>query len=74
MKTKTTTTCFTFDEKAQDFKFNFGRYKGRWLAQVAKENPGYLHWMYFKGDFSPIDCKIIEEVCEELDIDLEVKQ
>lgn len=71
MKTKTTTLCFIYDEKAGDFKFNFGKYKGGWLGSVAKENPSYLNWMYVKGDFSPIDCQIIEEVCEELDIDLE---
>ena len=71
MKTKTTTACFVYNEKAGDYRFNFGKYKGKWLAQVAKEKPGYLRWMYFDADFGRIDCQIIEEVCEELDIDLE---
>ena len=68
MKTKTTTDCFMYDEKAGDFKFTFGKYNGQWLGNVAKENPGYLRWMYFDADFSPIDCQIILEVCAELDI------
>lgn len=71
MKTKTSTTYFSYDEKAGDFKFTFGKYNGQWLGNVAKENPGYLRWMYFKGDFGALNEQIIEEVCEELDIDLE---
>lgn len=74
MKTKTTTSCFIYDEKAGDFKFAFGKYTGQWLGNVAKENPGYLRWMYFVGDFGQLNNMIIEEVCEELDIDLEVKE
>ena len=75
MKTKTTTAWFTWDEKAGDYRFNFGKHGGDWLGIVAHQDPGYLRWMYFKADFGAIDCQIIEEVCKELDIDLgEVKE
>ena len=68
---KTTTSSFEYDEQAGDFKFKFGKHEGEWLGQVAKKDPGYLSWMCFRAYFSPIDKQIIEEVCEELDIELE---
>lgn len=32
------------------FTFPFGKYKGRTIAQVAEENPGYLDWFIGKTD------------------------
>lgn len=31
-------------EKVQGETFRFGKYKGRLLADVAEEDPGYLRW------------------------------
>lgn len=55
--------CYKVDEDAVDsegkFKwsqgeamFNFGKYKGRSLREIAADYPDYLEWIY-RGDFSP---------------------
>lgn len=40
---------FSFDDKNQEV-FNFGKYKGRRVADVLKQEPQYYDWM-MKGDF-----------------------
>ena len=45
---------FVFNDKGEEC-FNFGKQKGKPMAQVLKEEPGYYDWM-MKGDF-PLDTK-----------------
>ena len=45
---------FVFNDKGVEC-FNFGKQKGKPIAQVLKEEPGYYDWM-MKGDF-PLDTK-----------------
>jgi DNA polymerase-3 subunit epsilon len=45
---------FVFNDKGEEC-FNFGKQKGKPIAQVLKEEPGYYDWM-MKGDF-PLDTK-----------------
>jgi len=40
---------FSFDDKGREI-FNFGKYKGRAVADVLKSEPQYYDWM-MKGDF-----------------------
>ncbi len=40
---------FSFDDKGVEI-FNFGKYKGRSVAEVLKNEPHYYDWM-MKGDF-----------------------
>ena len=40
---------FSFDEKGREI-FNFGKFKGRPVADVLKSEPQYYDWM-MKGDF-----------------------
>jgi DNA polymerase-3 subunit epsilon len=40
---------FSFDEKGREI-FNFGKFKGRPVADVLKTEPQYYDWM-MKGDF-----------------------
>lgn len=35
-----------------DAIFNFGKYRGKSLREIATENPGYLQWIVGVGDFS----------------------
>ena len=39
-----------YDDKKREV-FNFGKYKGRLVADVFKTDPSYYDWM-LKGDFS----------------------
>lgn len=39
-----------YDEQGREV-FNFGKYKGRLVADVLKNDPGYFQWM-MQGDFS----------------------
>lgn len=45
---------FIFNDEGVEC-FNFGKHKGKPIAQVLKEEPGYYDWM-MKGDF-PLDTK-----------------
>ncbi|MBI0398816.1 3'-5' exonuclease [Cyclobacterium marinum] len=45
---------FVFNDNGEEC-FNFGKQKGKPIAQVLKEEPGYYDWM-MKGDF-PLDTK-----------------
>ena len=45
---------FVLNDKGEEC-FNFGKQKGKPIAQVLKEEPGYYDWM-MKGDF-PLDTK-----------------
>ena len=40
---------FSFDDKGVEI-FNFGKYKGRSVAEVLKAEPQYYDWM-MRGDF-----------------------
>jgi DNA polymerase III subunit epsilon len=41
--------------------FNFGRYKGRAVAEVFKEDPSYYSWM-MNGDFPLYTKKVLTEI------------
>ncbi len=41
--------------------FNFGKHKGRLVAEILKEEPGYYAWM-MKGDFPLYTKKILTEI------------
>lgn len=41
--------------------FNFGKYKGKPVSQVLKEDPGYFSWM-MNGDFPRYTIKVLTEI------------
>lgn len=45
--------------------FSFGKYKGRMVAEVLKENPGYYAWIQ-NADFPLYTKKILKEIKERL--------
>lgn len=45
--------------------FNFGKYKGRPVEEVLKENPGYNGWIQ-NGDFPLYTKKIVKDIFERL--------
>jgi DNA polymerase-3 subunit epsilon len=49
-----------FDENGNEV-FNFGRYKGKLVEQVFKNDPSYYSWM-MNGDFSLYTKKVLTEI------------
>lgn len=49
-----------FDEKGEEI-FNFGKYKGKLVAQVFRDDPSYYSWM-MNGDFSLYTKKVLTEI------------
>jgi DNA polymerase-3 subunit epsilon len=49
-----------FDEEGREV-FNFGKYKGKIVEQVLKDDPSYYSWM-MNGDFSLYTKKILTEI------------
>ena len=45
--------------------FNFGKYKGRPVTDVLRENPGYYSWM-MRGDFPMYTKKVLKELKESM--------
>lgn len=42
-----------YDEEFTDAQLKFGKYKGRWMSEIIKENPGYLEWI-LEQEFSDL--------------------
>jgi len=51
---------FVYDEQGQEV-VNFGKYKGRYLAEVIKRDPGYYDWI-MKSDFPLYTKKVLTRV------------
>jgi DNA polymerase III subunit epsilon len=49
-----------FDDEGREM-FNFGKYKGKLVEQVFKDDPSYYSWM-MNGDFSLYTKKILTEI------------
>jgi DNA polymerase-3 subunit epsilon len=49
-----------FDENGDEI-FNFGKYKGKLVVQVFRDDPSYYSWM-MKGDFSLYTKKVLTEI------------
>jgi DNA polymerase-3 subunit epsilon len=49
-----------FDENGNEV-FNFGKYKGKLVEQVFKDDPSYYSWM-MNGDFSLYTKKVLTEI------------
>lgn len=49
-----------YDEKGVEV-FNFGKHKGRSVAEVFREEPSYYSWM-MNGDFPKYTQKVITEI------------
>jgi DNA polymerase-3 subunit epsilon len=49
-----------FDEKGEEI-FNFGKYKGKTVVQVFRDDPSYYSWM-MNGDFSLYTKKVLTEI------------
>jgi DNA polymerase-3 subunit epsilon len=49
-----------FDEKGEEI-FNFGKYKGKPVVQVFRDDPSYYSWM-INGDFSLYTKKVLTEI------------
>lgn len=49
-----------FDENGNEI-FNFGKYKGKLVEQVFKDDPSYYSWM-MNGDFSLYTKKVLTEI------------
>ena len=54
------------DDKEQEI-FSFGKYKGRTVREVLKENPGYNTWIQ-SADFPLYTKKIFREIKEDLSV------
>ena len=55
------------DDKEQEI-FSFGKYKGRTVKEVLKENPGYNTWIQ-NADFPLFTKKIFRQIKEDLEFD-----
>jgi DNA polymerase III subunit epsilon len=53
-----------FNEENQEL-FSFGKYKGRTVEEVFKENPGYNAWMQ-NADFPLYTKKVLREIKERM--------
>jgi DNA polymerase-3 subunit epsilon len=53
-----------FNEEDKEM-FSFGKYKGRTVEEVFKENPGYNAWMQ-KADFPLYTKKVLQEIKERM--------
>ncbi|MDE1207335.1 3'-5' exonuclease [Tenacibaculum larymnensis] len=53
-----------FDDKDQEI-FSFGKYKGRTVEEVLKENPGYNAWIQ-NADFPLYTKKVLREIKERM--------
>ena len=53
-----------FNDKDQEI-FSFGKYKGRTVEEVFKENPGYNAWMQ-NADFPLFTKKVLQEIKERM--------
>jgi DNA polymerase-3 subunit epsilon len=53
-----------FNEDGKEF-FSFGKYKGRLVEEVLKENPGYNSWMQ-NADFPLYTKKVLREIKERM--------
>lgn len=53
-----------FNDKEQEI-FSFGKYKGRTVEEVLKENPGYNAWMQ-NADFPLYTKKVLREIKERM--------
>jgi DNA polymerase III subunit epsilon len=49
-----------FDEKGEEI-FNFGKYKGKSVVQIFRDDPSYYSWM-MNGDFSLYTKKVLTEI------------
>lgn len=49
-----------YDEKGEEI-FNFGKYKGKPVVQIFREDPSYYSWM-MNGDFSLYTKKVLTEI------------
>jgi DNA polymerase III subunit epsilon len=49
-----------FDENGEEI-FNFGKYKGKMVVQVFRDDPSYYSWM-MNGDFSLYTKKVLTEI------------
>lgn len=49
-----------YDEQGEEI-FNFGKYKGRRVAQVFREEPSYYSWME-NGDFPEYTKKVVRDI------------
>jgi len=49
-----------YDERGEEI-FNFGKYKGKPVVQVFREDPSYYSWM-MNGDFSLYTKKVLTEI------------
>ena len=49
-----------YDEQGREV-FNFGKYKGRLVEEVLKEDPAYYSWM-MNGEFSLYTKKVLTEI------------
>jgi len=52
-----------FEWRHDEATFTFGKYRGRSLKEVAKEEPGFLEWMLAK-DFGPETKAIVQRALE----------
>jgi DNA polymerase-3 subunit epsilon len=55
---------FVYDDKGIEV-FNFGKHKGRSVAEVLKVEPGYYGWM-LNGDFPLYTKKVLRDIKEKL--------
>jgi len=55
-----------FNEEDQEI-FSFGKYKGRTVEEVFKENPGYNNWMQ-NADFPLFTKKVLRQIKERMSV------
>ena len=53
--------------------FSFGKYKGRTVEDVLKENPGYNNWIQ-NADFPLYTKKVLRQIKEIIDVENEIKK
>ena len=47
-----------------DWKFTFGKHKGRTIRYVLDESPSYIIWVRDNVDWLELDTKVVDEALE----------
>ena len=58
-------------EEAEEYKFTFGKYKGKTINEVSKVDAGYIQWLINSDKTDPRILKMIELITGEVKLDEE---
>jgi len=56
------------------YKFTFGKYKGKLVSEVLKENPSYIKWVHENVDWITVPDRILKEIPTQVEKDTNAYQ